>query len=279
VPEGEEVGYGAFTDALAEAAGFETFEGFWEAAFEQDAGARGPDGYVEVMEAFGGQARTLGSGRDRSYDERRERAMAAAARGWVEQGVPDEAIVLVCGAAHARAIAEAYAEEAPPPTPPPCDGEGSKDDQARIALIPYSYPRLSEQAGYGAGNRAPWFYQQVWDLGGDYGAATRRALVVAARGLREKGYAASPAQAIDGYTLASTLASMREKLAPGVDELVDAAVACFGQGHGNAVAEAMQKVLIGDAVGRITGRAGRTPLQEEFHATVDRLRLPELVSA
>ena len=303
--EGEEVGYGTFTDALAEAAGFDSFEGFWEATFEQEAGSRPPDGYVEVMATFGGQARALASGRNHDYDDRRERAMAAAARACVEQGVPDEDIVLVCGAAHARAIATAYAEDAPPPDPLPTavergseqsgspspahgggrgdegphgrsDGQGVGETPAQIALIPYSYPRLSEQAGYGAGNRAPWYYQQIWELAGDYAAATRRALVVAARALREKGYAASPAQAIDGYTLASTLASMREKLAPGVDELVDAAVACFGQGHGNAVAEAMQKVLIGDAVGRITGRAGRTPLQEEFHAAVERLRLPAL---
>jgi hypothetical protein len=153
------------------------------------------------------------------------------------------------------------------------------DEAAQIALIPYSYPRLSEQAGYGAGNRAPWYYQQVWELGGDYAAATRRALVVAARDLRARGYAASPAQAIDGYSLAVTLAGMREKLAPGVDEVLDAAVACFGQGHGETVSSAMRQVLIGDAVGRITGRAGRTPLQDEFYATIDRLRLPALDAA
>jgi hypothetical protein len=100
--------------------------------------------------------------------------------------------------------------------------------------------------------------------------------VVAARSLRERGYAASPAQAIDGYSLAATLASIREKLAPGVDEIVDAAVACFGQGHGDAVSEAMRQVLIGDAIGRITGRAGKTPLQEEFVLTCERLRLPIL---
>ena len=69
---------------------------------------------------------------------------------------------------------------------------------------------------------------------------------MAARHLRERGYAASPAQAIDAHALATTLARMREKLAPGVDELVDAAVACFGQGHGEAVASAIQQVLIGD---------------------------------
>jgi hypothetical protein len=45
---------------------------------------------------------------------------------------------------------------------------------AEIALIPFSAPRLSERSGYGAGNRAPWFYGQVWALGGDYPAAARR---------------------------------------------------------------------------------------------------------
>jgi hypothetical protein len=321
-------GYVAFTTALAEAAGYETFEAFWEAAFEQEAGSEPADGYVELMTTFGGQARTLTAHRDRARDDQRERAMAAAAHACLERGIPDDAILLVCGAAHAQAIAQAYARMAGDPlpsAPSPCAGEGSRhpaseeprrgaasgsgangeqvspshahgdgmsakpifaprsgrvvgDAPAQIALIPYSYPRLSEQVGYGAGNRAPWYYQQVWDLDGDYAAATRRALVVAARRLRERGYASSPAQAIDGYTLAATLASMREKVAPGVDELVDAAVACFGQGHGDAVAEAMQRVLIGEAVGRISGRAGRTPLQEEFHTTVERLRLPALDS-
>jgi len=293
------VGYGDFARALAEAAGFDSFEGFWEAAFEQEAGQQRPDGYVEIMETFGGHARTLTARGRGEHDERREWAMAEAARAWVEQGVPDEAILLVCGAAHARVIAAAYSAAgagnviagnidtadvgvagAPDPnvTPDPATSPTTvaPDGGAQIALIPYSYPRLSEQAGYGAGNRAPWFYQQVWGLGGDYAAATRRTLVVAARHLRGRGYAASPAQAIDAYSLAVTLASLREKLAPGVDDVVDAAIACFGQGHGDAVAEAMQRVLIGEAIGRITGRAGRTPLQEEFVATAERLRLPIL---
>jgi hypothetical protein len=272
--------YAAFAVALAEASGCGSFEAFWEAAFEQAGPDQSADGYIDLMSTFGSQARVLSATRRDGYDCRRERAMADAARQCVARGVPDDAIVLICGAAHAQAIAEVYAEDAPrasskpdcvPTAPLPAAGEGA---QAEIALIPYSFPRLSEQAGYGAGNRAPWYYQQVWSLGGDYGAATRRAMVVAARHLRERGYSASTAQAIDADTLAATLAAMREKRAPGVDELIDAAVACFGQGHGDAVAGAIHQVLIGDAVGRITGRAGQTPLQEEFHATAQRLGLP-----
>src|SRR4029450_6629433 len=62
--------------------------------------------------------------------------------------------------------------------------------------------------------------------------------------------------------------------APGVDELTDAAVACFGQGQPAVVAAALQRVLIGDATGRVTARVGRTPLQAEFYATAQRLGLP-----
>jgi hypothetical protein len=69
---------------------------------------------------------------------------------------------------------------------------------------------------------------------------------------------------------------MRDKLAPGVDELREAAVACFGQGQPALVATALQQVLVGDAVGRVTARVGRTPLQEEFYATAQRLGLPVL---
>jgi hypothetical protein len=269
--------YAAFSVALTTASGFDSFEAFWEAAFEQEGGQRDADGFVQLMTTFGSQARALTATRRGGYDDRRERAMADAARRCVDRGVPDDAILLVCGAAHAEAIAAHYAGSE-------SVGDGadsdtsvampSGDQQAEIALIPYSFPRLSEQAGYGAGNRAPWYYQQVWDLGGDYRAATRRAMIVAARHLRERGYSASTAQAIDADTLAGTLAAMRDKLAPGVDELIDAAVACFGQGHGDAIASTIHQILIGDAIGQITGRAGRTPLQEEFHATTHRLRLP-----
>jgi hypothetical protein len=269
-----QMSYGEYTNSLAEAAGFDTFEAFWEAAFEQAAGSGSSERYVELMALFGSQARELTTPRDRRYDDLRERAMAGEARAFLAAGIADSDILLVCGAAHAAAIAAAYAAPGQDDRLPPRQPESANSAPANLALIPYSYPRLSEQAGYGAGNRAPWYYQQVWERDGEYAAATRSAMVVVARQLRHHGHSASVAQAIDAQTLASTLAAMREKTAPGVDELVDAAVACFGQGRGDVVAAAMQRVLIGEAVGRVTGQAGRTPLQDEFYVTVDRLRLP-----
>jgi hypothetical protein len=354
----EPTDYARFAAALAEAAGFAEFEAFWEAAFEQDAGACPPDDYVALLADFGGKARALGDPTRHAHDALREQHMAATARALVAEGIPPDAIVLVCGAAHAAAIHAAFnAEVTPlppilgerggtPPTPPGEVGEGllgryppnpppgerpwtpgelgtlnpppgerpwtpgeekqggpqsgprswtpeagraaqpppgsPQDwgargaDPAELALIPFSFPRLSEQSGYGAGNRAPWYYQQVWERDCDYAAATRHALLAVAAHLRQHGYQASLAQCIDGYSLAAMLAGMRDKRAPGVDELADAAVACFGQGQPAVVAAALQQVLVGDAIGRITARVGRTPLQAEFYATAQRLGLPVL---
>jgi hypothetical protein len=82
------------------------------------------------------------------------------------------------------------------------------------------------------------------------------------------------AQCIDGASLALTLTRLRGKLAPGVDELRDAATACFGQGSALAIEDALREVLVGEAVGRVSQKVGRTPLQSEFYATVNRLGLP-----
>jgi hypothetical protein len=279
VPSGAASDYAAFTSALAESAGFETFEEFWEAAFEQDAGTETAGGYIGVMADFGGKARALTSPTHDARDAARERHMAAVARSVIEGGIPVGDVLLVCGAAHARAVAEAFRAGddaraasagdpgAPFPTP-------HSPLPAEIVLIPYSFPRLSEQSGYGAGNRAPWYYQQVWNRRGDYASASRFALVTLGQHLRRQGFAASLAQCIDAETLATVLAGMRGKAGPGVDEVGEAAVACFGEGNAAVVAEALRQVLIGDAVGQVTHRVGRTPLQAEFYATANRHRLP-----
>jgi hypothetical protein len=267
-------GFGEFARAVATAAGFDDFEEFWEASFEQDAGSRPAPEYVDLLGTFGAQARALNDPAHDTRDAARERHMAAAARLVVQAGVAPEDVLLVCGAAHAAAIANYFmaGENARQPPPEP------DAPAAQIALIPFSFPRLSEQLGYGAGNRAPWYYQQVWRRGGDYHAATRHALLLLARHLRAQGQSASLAQCIDAYTLAHVLAGMRRKRAPGADELREAAVACFGQGQPAVVAAAVRTVVIGDRLGTITPRVGRTPLQAEFYATAQGLRLPVLDS-
>jgi hypothetical protein len=257
--------YAAFAERLARAAGFDAFDAFWEAAFEQELGTGGVERYLAAMTDFGAMARQSVEPAVAARDAARERHMAAVA---AETGT-DDGVLLVCGAAHAAAVARSLAV-----------GDHGKCDPGEtpveVALIPFSYPRLSEQLGYGAGNRAPWYYGEVWRLGNDYDEATRRALVTLAWRLRRQGLVASLAQAIEAANLAAVLAAIRGKPAAGVDEVVDAAVAAFGQGQPTTVREALREVLVGEAVGRVTPRVGRTPLQAEFYAETGRLRLPVL---
>src|SRR5262249_32258088 len=156
--------------------GFDSFEELWEAGFEQELGHGSPDGYLDVLGDFGAKARELGDTVRHPVDARREACMAAAARELVESGLAPEAIVLVCGAAHAAAVAHAFWDGAKDGDGPIAQPGVEPGAPTEIALIPYSFPRLSEQSGYGAGNRAPWYYQQVWERGGDYLGATRHSL-------------------------------------------------------------------------------------------------------
>lgn len=259
--------YADFTRALVAATGASSFEEFWEGAFEQ--AAESPRTFADSLEAFGARARELDDAHAGPLDDRRERFMAATALAARAEGIPLEAQVLVCGAAHAAAVANHLRAEVGFPSLPSAR-------PAELAVIPYSFPRLAESSGYGAGNRAPWFYQEVWERGNDYPTAVRRALIALAARLRAAGQLASLAQCIDAYNLARVLAGIREKVAPGVDELRDAAVACLGQGQPALVERALSEVLVGDAVGRVTQRVGKTPLQSEFYATARRLDLPVL---
>jgi hypothetical protein len=254
--------YAAFASRLSDAAGMSSFEELWEACFEQE--AREPAELVALTADFGEKARQLGDPIHEERDALRERLMASAVR---DSGLPTEGIVLVCGAAHAAPIRSLL--RANEPSPPI-----AASAPAEISLIPFSYPRLSEQSGYGAGNRAPAFYQSVWEHDNDYAASTRRALVLLAWRLRARGRAASLAQCIDGANLAASLARLRGKVAPGVDELLDVAPACFGEGSPLAVLDALREVLIGEAVGRVSQKVGKTPLQLEFYATANRLGVP-----
>src|SRR5579859_1755695 len=209
-------------------------------------------------------------GRQIDFDRFREAFMRTEIRRALAEGYQPEDILVVCGAAHASALN--------------LDGSDFSWDTERVqearsakaatlTLIPYSYARLSEQSGYGAGNRAPAYYQQVWERKGDFAAATRRFLLLAMNAMHAKGHTISLADAIEAERLAWTLAAIREKPAPGLEELEDAARACYGRGALDT-ASFLRPLLIGDALGKLSSKVERTPLQQDFYAATSRLRLP-----
>ncbi len=229
--------------------------------------AAAPDG-AEV-EPAPSERPTLG-GRQIDFDRFREAFMRAEIRRALAEGYQPEEIMVVCGAAHASAI-NLEGSDFSRDTELVQQAKGAK--AATLTLIPYSYARLSEQSGYGAGNRAPAYYQQVWESKGDFAAATRKFLLLAMNTMHAKGHAISLADAIEAERLAWTLAAVRDKPAPGLEELEDAARACYGRGALDTKSF-LRPLLIGDALGKLSSKVERTPLQQDFYHSTDRLNIP-----
>ena len=209
-------------------------------------------------------------GRQIDFDRFREAFMRTEIRRALAEGYKPEEIMVVCGAAHASALSldgSDFSWDTERVT------EAKNAKAATLTLIPYSYARLSEQSGYGAGNRAPAYYQQVWESKGDFAAATRRFLLLTMNNMHAKGHAISLADAIEAERLAWTLAAVRDKPAPGLEELEDAARACYGRGALDTKGF-LRPLLIGDALGKLSSKVERTPLQQDFYAGTSRLRLP-----
>jgi hypothetical protein len=181
--------------------------------------------------------------------------------------VDPERVVVVVGAAHAAAFAGGDVDlslDARLPAPVPC----------AATLIPFSFPRLAEQLGYGAGNRAPQYYQRAHEAGCSFVRATLEVLVEFTEHLRLRGFMASLADTIEAYRLAVMLADLRGKAEPGLDEVREATIATLCRGDATHVDGFLWPSVIGRHVGKVASRIGRNSLQEEFWREVDRRRLP-----
>jgi hypothetical protein len=248
---------------IAERLGLRTFEEAWEAWIE--APHHDPARFGGAITAYADLVRARG---DRHRARQRDAVMAGRILDAIAEGAAPARIAVVAGAAHTAAFAAGeidLALAAALPSPAPC---------ART-VIPYSFPRLSEQLGYGAGNRAPRFYQRVHDAGCDLGRATLETLVDLAGHLRLRGFSVSLADTIEAWRLAVGLADLRGKPAPGLDEAREAAIATYGRGEAALIDGALEPAAIGRAVGRVATRVGQGPLQAEFWREVKARRLPD----
>jgi hypothetical protein len=261
-PEGAFAGAVDVHAACAEARGFRSFEEFWEASFE----APNYD-FASFRAALLGYAELVRSANRNPMHRARDAFMAEQILSRVRAGTAPEKIVAVVGAAHAAALVAGDVDPRLLALLP----EGA---QAEVTLIPFSFPRLAEQLGYGAGNRAPQYYQRAHEAGCDYTRATLEVLVEFTEHLRLRGFMASLADTIEAYRLAVMLAGLRGKAEPGLDEVREATVATLCRGDATHVDGFLWPSVIGRNVGRVAARVGKTSLQEEFWREVDARRLP-----
>lgn len=248
--------------ACAYQLGYRSFEEFWEASFE--APDYNPADFRRALLAYADLMRKTG---DRAVHQARDAYMAQCIFNAIEKGTRPEEIAVVVGAAHAAAFAALEVDPTlmvllPDPVPTAC------------TLIPFSYTRLAEQLGYGAGNRAPQYYQRAHDAGCNFRRATLEVLVEFTETLRRRGFLASLADTIEAYRLAVMLAEIRGKPEPGLDELREATVATMCRGDATHIDSFLWKSVIGQNVGQVSRRLGKNSLQEEFWREVRERELP-----
>jgi len=209
-----------------------------------------------------------------SYNYVREAHMQMMIEQTIAQGFSKDKIVVVTGAYHVRGLtggtpAMTEAERAALP------GVG-----VRLTLMPYSYYRLSSQSGYGAGNKAPAYFQLLWEClrANDIKRLAPLYLSKLGETSREAGNYNSTANVIEAVRLADSLAFMHGAEIPTLRELHDASVCLLGNGELSEIAEAIARVDVGAAIGELPESAFQTPVQEDMTRLLKALKLEKYKS-
>ncbi|MCC7422251.1 MAG: hypothetical protein IT428_18390, partial [Planctomycetaceae bacterium] len=255
-------------DRFAQLAGEFDYETYWERNFEHNLSDQS---YRLASYEFGVGLREFDDAAPKWRAENlvREAWMRRKIREAIAEGYAPNRIVAVVGAFHAPVLGAAH--------PPMTDEElkllprrGSK-----LTLMPYSYFRLSSQSGYGAGNHAPAYFELMWDAlnRDDLPEMPTRYLSLVARHQRDAGTHRSTAEVIEGVRLARTLSAFAGGTAPTLRDLHDAAVTLIGYGDGASIQEALARVDVGTAIGRLPKGVSRTSIQDDFERELGRLKL------
>ncbi len=249
--------------ALAQAAGYDDSERFWERLVEErQDGAPVFEAVAEAMSALRREA-----DKDRTAEDRRELVREAHMRQALRCAVRDgfQRIAVVCGAWHVPALQEIPPESRDRPWL-------ARLPRKKVAAtwVPWSHGRLTYASGYGAGVQAPGWYHHLFTQRDQPGV---RWLHRIATLLRERGIDASAAQVIDASRLAEALAALRDRPAVGIDELHEAARSVMLGGDSVPWSLVHDELVLGETIGQVPPETPMVPLQRDLTALQRRLRL------
>lgn len=247
---------------LATLAGYTDSERWWDATFEQTVNG------AEIFDILIQMMTTLRQELNRAESDEtllREAWMRRTIRQVIKEGY--QKVAVVCGAWHAPVLHHLgqYADKS--------DAQllkGIKKSPVTATWSPWSYDRISVQHQYGAGVVSPAWYELLFQ---NREEASIRWLTQTARLLRSEDMEASSAHVIDALRLAETLAFLRQKSIPGLDELKEAALSIFCRGDETPLQLIQRRLVIGDVTGSIPGDAPLAPLLQDLEARVRSSRL------
>ncbi|MFL1378313.1 DUF5682 family protein [Nocardiopsis protaetiae] len=247
---------------LAEAAGYDDAERWWDDVVEQRRDGE-PSPFPAIADAMAAVREE--SGPEQGRGARREAYMRQVLRATLRQG--HERVAVVCGAWHAPAL-RGVADY-------PVSGDtallkGLPKVKVSATWVPWTHGRLASASGYGAGVTAPGWYHHLYtapDL------PIHRWLTEAARQLREEGHHVSSSHVIEGVRLAESLAVLRGRPLAGLDEVSEALTAVLCEGEPVRAALVHRTMAVGERMGSVPPTTPMVPLQRDVIAAQKRLRL------
>ncbi len=243
-------------------------ESFWEYSFEQ---CSCYEDFIEAVKEYGKNIRELSE--SDPHNELREAWMRMTV-AQEEKAAEGGNIAVICGAFHTLGIeGKPFSEDDKRLT------DKIKRVKAMSTLMPYSYFRLSSRAGYGAGSKAPAYFEILWNYRKHAkSSASVSYLTRIAAYQRQNGYYASTAEVMEAKRLADALAKMRGAKEPCLSDLRDAAVTCIGHGSFGEISLACADTEIGTKIGSLPEGTVKTAVQEDFLRQLKELKLEKYKS-
>lgn len=310
VPGGEPVPRADPIGALAEAAGYDDPERWWEDVVEHRAGAdatrradpeaagrtcpeaagrtgreaagrAGPEAADRALAPFAAVGEAMAALRERYGHGGRRRDLVREAHMRIQlraarREFGDE-VAVVCGAWHGPALtarSTAAADRALL--------KGLPRVRTEVTWVPWTHRRLARRGappgrgpakgggGYGAGIEAPGWYAHLFDAPD---RPVERWMTRAAGLLRDEDRMVSSAHVIEAVRLARTLAALRGRPLPGLGETTDAIRAVLCDGSEVPLALVRDRLTVGDVLGKVPDTAPAVPLQRDLARLQRSLRL------
>ncbi len=265
-------------DEILAASGFSDHEQWWDGAIERHSGG---------LELFSAVADLMSLAREHyssaladygplSESQQQRLQHEQQREAWMRKQIRAAAkeygkIVVICGAWHVPALkAKVTIKD---------DNallKGLKKLKMDVSWVPYTFQRLSQESGYGAGVSAPAWYQHLFyqhQQGSNAEDTAIQWLIRTARILRENGFDCSSAHVIEAVRLAVSLAGLRGHHSPSLTELLDATRSVMTEGRQGPVDQIYNQLVIGQAMGALADSVPSLPIEQDLDASIKRLRL------
>lgn len=250
---------------LGQAAGYGGGEEWWEQMVEQrQDGAELFTAIAEALSAVRAETPPLQEAFAARREKLREAFMRKTIRAAQKRG--SERIAVVCGAWHVPALAEMPSASV--------DNEllkGLPKIKVEATWIPWTYERLAAASGYRAGVDAPAWYEHLWQRGGRADPPAWFSRVASL--LRQADLDCSSAHIIECVRLSEALAAVRNRPAPGLAEMLEAAQTVLTTGEDAPLRLIHRDLLIGHRFGAVADGAPTVPLQRDLEQRQKSLRL------